>query len=108
MAAALGDEDYTSAADEERDSDARRWDRVSNNNQQRGMTEVEPVSSMGVYERHNADTVSRVPSSWRAASYPAASAGTPRWEPFKAQKLNLTINRCGRVIVMRFYAVWGH
>ena len=72
------------------------------------MTEVEPVSSMGVYERHNADTVSRVPSSWCAASYPAASAGTPRWEPFKAQKLNLTINRCGRVIVMRFYAVWGH
>ena len=50
MAAALGDEDYTSAADEERDSDARRRDRVSNNNQQRDMTEVEPVSSMGVYE----------------------------------------------------------
>ena len=50
MAAALGDEDYTSAADEERDSDARRRDRESNNNKQRDMTEVEPVSSMGVYE----------------------------------------------------------
>ena len=34
MAAALGDEDYTSAADEERDSDARRRDRESNNKQQ--------------------------------------------------------------------------
>ena len=50
MAGALGDEDYTSAADEERDSDARRRDRVSNNNQQRDMTEVEPVSSIDVYE----------------------------------------------------------
>ena len=50
MAAALGNEDYTSAADEERDSDARRRDRESNNNKQRDMTEVEPVSSMGVYE----------------------------------------------------------
>ena len=29
-------------------------------------------------------------------------------EPFKAQKLNLTINRCGRVMDMRFHAVWGH
>ena len=50
MAAALGDEDYMSAAGEERDSDARRRDRVSNNNLQRDMTEVEPVSSMDVYE----------------------------------------------------------
>ena len=29
-------------------------------------------------------------------------------EPFKAQNLNLTINRCGRVMDMRFHAVWGH
>ena len=50
MAAALSDEDYTLAVDEERDSDARRRNQVSNNNQQRDMTEVEPVFSMGVYE----------------------------------------------------------